>query len=220
MEHPPEEQNQISYCRLHFSTNTGKMHSRAGLGLCVCLALISAATADNLGVVLLDEIIFDKVVSRFPVALVKFDSAFPYGTKHDEYSRFAKEQNVLVKDLVIADVHAKDYGDKDNWSLLKRFRIDEKDLPTILLIKSADLSKWTRYPVDQDVTVDKLKTFIRRNTNLYIGLSGCIEEFDNIAATFMEKFNRNEFVDLDRLIEQASNLLTQNDDEQVSAHNE
>lgn len=189
------------------------MQSRFLLGLLLCLILINHSSAENLGVVLLDEIIFDKVLSRFPVALVKFDTAFPYGEKHDEYGRFAKEQNVLVKDLIIADVHTKDYGDKDNLSLLKRFRINEKELPTILLIKSADTSKWTTYPSDMPVTVDNLKSFIRRNTNLYIGLSGCIEEFDQIAATFMEKFNRNE--DLDKLIETASNLITEDDEVRI-----
>lgn len=197
-----------------------KMLSRCALELCLLyLAVFISVSADNLGVVLLDEIVFDKVLSRFPVALVKFDSAFPYGDKHEEYSKFAREQNVLVKDLLIADVHAKDYGEKDNWSLLKRFGINEKELPTILLFNRADPSKWLRYPKEQEVTVDSLKNFVRRNTKLYIGLSGCIEEFDVIAAKFMEKFNRNEFVEMERLTEEAMNLSTQMTDDQVSKYN-
>lgn len=186
---------------------------RSVLGLCLCLALAHSSFGD-LGVVLLDEIIFDKVVDRFPVALVKFDAAFPYGDKHDEYARFAKEQNVLVKDLLIADVHTKDYGNKENWSLLKRFGIDEKELPTILLLKSADPAKWLKYPRDRDVTVALLKNFVRQNTKLYIGLSGCIEEFDQFASQFMETFNRNE--DMDRIITKATNSLAQMTDTKVS----
>lgn len=194
--------------QFHSSVRVPKMSLRTVL-LCLCLWLttLQSNAADSLGSVLLDEVIFDKIISRFQVALVKFDTAFPYGDKHDEYSRFAKEQNVLVKDLVIADVHVKDYGSKDNYSLLKRFGLTEKDLPTILLLKaaSADPSKWLRYPQDATVTVDSLKNFVRRNTKLYIGLSGCIEEFDVLAAEFMSRFNRNE--DMDKIIERATDLL-------------
>lgn len=177
--------------------------------------LVQYSWANSLGVVLLDEIILDKLVTRFDVSLVKFDVAYPYGDKHENYVKFAREQNVLVEDLLIGDVHSKDYGDKENWGLLKRFGINEKELPTILLFKKSDPSKWIKYPRDHEVTVENLKSFVRRNTKLYIGLSGCIQAFDTIAAAFMEKFNRNEFGDLDRLIGDANNLVGQQMDEQV-----
>lgn len=182
----------------------------------MCLSVVQYSWANSLGVVLLDEIILDKLMSRFAVSLVKFDVAYPYGDKHENYAKFAKEQNVLVEDMLIGDVHAKDYGDKENWGLLKRFGINEKELPTILLFKKSDPTKWIKYPRDHEVTVDNLKNFVRRNTKLYIGLSGCIQEFDTIAAAFMEKFNRNEFGDLDRLIGEATNLMKRQLDEQVS----
>lgn len=82
------------------------MSVRLVLVLCVSLAIVCGSAGD-LGVVSLDEIIFDKLISRFNVSLVKFDTAFPYGEKHDQYAKFAREQNVLVKDLLIADVHTK-----------------------------------------------------------------------------------------------------------------
>lgn len=191
------------------------MHSWLAIGLCTCLILVSCSRADPLGVVLLDEVIFDKIINRFQVAVVKFDVAYPYGDKHEEFARFAREQNVLVEDLVIGDVHCKDYGDKENWALLKRFGIDESELPAILIIKKSDPSKWIRYPKDQAVTVDNLKNFVRKNTKLYIGLSGCIEGMDHIAASFMEKFNRNEFGDLDGLISEAIRMVDVVKEEQV-----
>lgn len=188
--------------------------------VCVTIAcLLRGSWADSLGVVLLDEVIFDKLTSRFPVSIVKFDTAFPYGEKHEQYVSFGREQNVLVKDLLIADVHVKDYGEKDNFSLLKRFRINEKQLPTILLFKSSDPpGQWVKYPADKEVTVDNLKNFVRTNTKLYIGLSGCVEEFDRIAGEFMGQFQRNEFADMDRLVDQAEKLLAEVNDDYVSKY--
>lgn len=185
------------------------MCSRSVLPLVSCLifvVLLPVSLADP-GLVQLDEFLFDKVLSRFPVALIKFDKAFPYGDKHNEFSKFAKEQNPLVKDLVIGDVHIKDYGDKENWGFLKRFQINEKQLPVILLFQSVDTTKWLEYPKDEDVSVTNLKNFMRKNTKLYIGLSGSIKELDEIAGQFMEKFNRNEFGDLDRLQAAAEKFL-------------
>lgn len=38
----------------------------------------------------LDELTFDKLVKRFPVTIVKFDIAYPYGDQHEAYGRFAQ----------------------------------------------------------------------------------------------------------------------------------
>lgn len=184
------------------------MDSRFSFLIIVCLSFLGQpALADSSGVVLLDELIFDKVASRFAVTLLKLDKSYPYGEKHDQYTQFGKEQNVLTEDLLIADVHIKDYGEKDNFGLLKRFNIAYSDLPVILLLKKADLNKFTMYPADSDVTVYNLKTFVRRNTNLYIGLSGCLKDFDLMATDYMAKFNRNEFNELDKLIENAAHMI-------------
>ena len=39
---------------------------------------------------LLDVLSFDKVISKFPVSLVKFDIAYPYGDKHDQFAQVDK----------------------------------------------------------------------------------------------------------------------------------
>lgn len=101
--------------------------------------------------------------------------------------------------------------------MLKRFKINEKELPAIILFKSS--GDTLRYPQDDPVTVNSLKNFVRKNTKLYIGLSGCIEEFDQIAAEYMEKFNRNEFPDLEKLTATLVHRLDISEDAEVGEIN-
>lgn len=193
------------------------MDSRFSCLILVSLSVLGQSTlANSVGVVLLDELIFDKVTSKFAVTLLKLDSAYPYGEKHVQFTEFGKQQNVLTDDLLIADVHIKDYGERENFGILQRFNIQLSDLPVILLFKKPDLNKYIQYPADSDVTVYNLKNFVRRNTNLYIGLSGCIKEFDLMATDYMARFNRNEFNELDKLIEHASRMIEGFTDEKVS----
>ena len=51
------------------------------------------------------------MVNAFPVSLVKFDVAYPYGEKHDEYAKIAVEAADLPN-VFIGEVGIKDYGDK------------------------------------------------------------------------------------------------------------
>uniref|UniRef100_A0A1L8DUC0 Putative erp29 n=1 Tax=Nyssomyia neivai TaxID=330878 RepID=A0A1L8DUC0_9DIPT len=143
------------------------------------------------GCVELDEITFDKLISRFPVALVKFDVAYPYGDKHEAFSTFAQDV-ASVDDLLVALVGVKDYGEKDNAELGKKFNAEEKDFPAIRLFKRDNPEEWISYPADQPITADSLKTFVRDNTNLYIGLTGCLQEFDELAVRFMQALKKGE----------------------------
>ena len=54
---------------------------------------------------------FDKLVNAFPVSLVKFDVAYPYGDKHEEFSIISEEAAELPN-MFIGEVGIKDYGDK------------------------------------------------------------------------------------------------------------
>ncbi|XP_055690654.1 protein windbeutel [Lutzomyia longipalpis] len=143
------------------------------------------------GCVELDEITFDKLISRFPATLVKFDVAYPYGDKHEAFSAFAQDV-AEVDDLLVALVGIKDYGEKDNANLGKKYNVEEKDLPRIKIIKRDNPKEWIDYPADLPVTKDNIKTFVRENTNLYIGLTGCLQEFDELAARFMEALAKDE----------------------------
>ena len=58
-----------------------------------------------------DVLTFDKMVNAFPVSLVKFDVAYPYGDKHEEFSIISEEAAELPN-MFIGEVGIKDYGDK------------------------------------------------------------------------------------------------------------
>lgn len=57
----------------------------------VCITAVAQVLADCKGCLSLDEFSFDKVVPRFKAVLVKFDVPYPYGEKHDVYSKLADE---------------------------------------------------------------------------------------------------------------------------------
>lgn len=62
------------------------------------------------GCIELDSLTFDKMLSKFEYSIVKFDISYPYGPKHDEYEKFAKDA-ASQKDLLVAVVGVKDYGE-------------------------------------------------------------------------------------------------------------
>ncbi|XP_058063711.1 protein windbeutel [Anopheles bellator] len=134
------------------------------------------------GCVDLDSSTFDKVVGKFDYALVKFDTAFPYGDKHEAFTKLAEEV-AASNDLLFALVGIKDYGEKDNADLGKRFSIP-KEYPAIKLF-ARNAVEPIDFPADQAVTVENLRIFLKRYTDLYIGLPGCTQELDNFANTFL-----------------------------------
>ncbi len=78
----------------------------------VGLLMPAAALAINCkGCTPLDEQTFDKLVNAFPVSVVKFDVAYPYGDKHDEFAKIALEAAELPN-VFVGEVGIKDYGDK------------------------------------------------------------------------------------------------------------
>lgn len=130
-------------------------------------------------------------MKRFKYTLVKFDVAFPYGEKHEAFTNFATENTEAVDDLLFALVGIKDYGEKENSDLGKRFKIPEK-YPVIKLFNNDTIDKYVDYPESEPVTVDNLRKFIRDNTDLYIGLPGCLKEVDVLAAKFAQEKNSKE----------------------------
>lgn len=156
--------------------------------LMVAIILLTVNTTNACkGCVELDEITFRRVPLKFNYSLIKFDIAFPYGDKHEAYSQLALQlQTVppLVDDLLFGLVGIKDYGDKDNADLARKYQIDEKAYPAILLFNDNLDKEIARFPLTVDVTVDNLKNFLRENTRLYIGLPGCIYEFDKLVDSF------------------------------------
>jgi len=88
------------------------------------MSLMDKSSAINCkGCIPLDELTFDKMVNNFPASIVKFDVAYPYGDKHDEYAKVSIDA-AERKDLFVGEVGVKDYGDKDNEELGKRYLLD------------------------------------------------------------------------------------------------
>ncbi|EDV37129.1 uncharacterized protein Dana_GF11580 [Drosophila ananassae] len=147
--------------------------------LLTALHLIQSSVAISCGgCVDLDEINFQKTVERFPYAMVKFDIAFPYGEKHEAFGAFSKAAHKVTKDLLVATVGIKDYGELENKALGERYEVDDKNFPAILLFKGK-ADEFVRFPSHLDVTLDNLKAFVSSNTPLYIGRDGCIKEFND-----------------------------------------
>lgn len=136
------------------------------------------------GSIELDELNFDKITNKFEVSLIKFDVAFPYGDKHEAFVALAKDSKD-VEDLLIAEVGVKDYGEKDNEALAKKYGATKDKFPVVKLFVKG---KSEPIPFDDanGFTTDELRRFIRDNSGLYLSLPGCVKEFDKLAIQFMK----------------------------------
>ncbi|GFG30294.1 hypothetical protein Cfor_04448 [Coptotermes formosanus] len=135
------------------------------------------------GCVPLDIFTFDKIISKFKAAAIKFDVAYPYGTKHDEFAKVAEAAHT-VPDLLVGEVGVKDYGEKENADLAERYKVNKDDFPVVKLFVAGVSEPYTFS--DSEFTADNIKKFIRTKSNVHIGLPGCLEAFDKIAAKFSQ----------------------------------
>ncbi|GJQ78008.1 wbl [Trypoxylus dichotomus] len=164
------------------------MHSAL---LSVLLFGIIGTTLACKGCVSLDEYNFDKIITKFKAVLVKFDIAYPYGDKHDTFTKFAEEM-IPNKDFILAEVGVKDYGEKENEALAKKHGIKGKDdLPVVKLFLGSTTENIYNFTAT-DFTITNLRNFVRDNSNMYIGLPGCLEEFDNLAADFVKSSDKEQ----------------------------
>ena len=106
------------------------------------LANLTPSSAINCkGCTPLDALSFDKLLSKFKVSLVKFDVAYPYGDKHEEFGKFSQSASE-IEDLFVGEVGIKDYGDKDNADLADRFNVKKDDYPVVILfVRNKDSGK-------------------------------------------------------------------------------
>lgn len=138
------------------------------------------------GCVQLDSYNFDKVASKFKASLVKFDTAYPYGTKQEEYEKVCEAAS-NIEDLLVVEIPVKDYGDKENSELARKYNVDKDDFPKVKLFVK-DVSEPINFDdKEQEFTADNLKKFIRSKSGVYIGLPGCLETFDKLAKQFAEE---------------------------------
>lgn len=108
-------------------------------------SLAHTVTATCAGCIELNVQTFDKLLARFPVTIAKFDIAYPYGDKHEAYSQFASDVAQRVDDLLVAVIGIKDYGEKDNENLGKRFSVGTI-YPVIKLFLNGRTDTWIDYP--------------------------------------------------------------------------
>lgn len=158
------------------------MCERGVIGLVVVLAVVGAARAINAkGCTPLDAWTFDKIIPKFQAAVVKFDVAYPYGKKHEEFTKLSAAGRGSPE-LLVAEVGVKDYGDMENTDLAERFGVKKEDFPKVMLFVAG---KEEPLVFEGDFKAEEMKKFIRRNSGIYIGLEGCLETFDRIVDKFM-----------------------------------
>lgn len=158
------------------------MHLKCFIAI-VLHVIVSADAINCKGCVPLDIFTFDKIISKFRAAAIKFDVAYPYGTKHDEFAKVAEAAHT-VPDLLVGEVGVKDYGEKENADLAERYKVNKDDFPIVKLFVAGVSEPYTFS--DSEFTADNIKKFIRTKSNVHIGLPGCLEAFDKIAAKFSQ----------------------------------
>jgi endoplasmic reticulum protein 29 len=145
------------------------------------LLLIGTSAAHNCaGCTPLDSLAFDKVISAFPASLVKFDVAYPYGDDHDEFAKVAKDAAAIEK-LFIGEVGIKDYGEKDNEDLAKRFDVKKEDYPAAILFTGREGGGIEHVRFTGKFKAENLKAFVRKHSGISMPLVGCSEELDRLA---------------------------------------
>lgn len=152
--------------------------------ICVIPFSYQSSTTSPSGSVNLDELSFYKVTNKFEASLVKFDVAYPYGDKHEAFVAVAKDARD-VDDLLLAEVGVKDYGEKENEALARKYGATKDNFPIVKLFMKGKSEPLT-FDDSNGFTSDELRRFVRENTGIYLSLPGCVRELDIIAIKFMK----------------------------------
>lgn len=137
------------------------------------------------GAVSLNSGVFNKVIEKHKVVLVKFDETYPYGGKQDAFKEVAKA-SVSQPDLLVAEVHVADYGEKENQDLAEKFGLTKESFPAYKLFTDGN-SKEPKATFSGDVLqADSIKNFVVKESGLWLGRPGCLEAFDRLVPEFMK----------------------------------
>uniref|UniRef100_A0A182K6H5 Endoplasmic reticulum resident protein 29 n=1 Tax=Anopheles christyi TaxID=43041 RepID=A0A182K6H5_9DIPT len=181
-----------------------------------CVLIVPSTAWTARGCVDLDSSTFDLVTRKFRYSLVKFDTAFPYGDKHEAFTGLALETVGTTDELLFALVGIKDYGEKDNADLGKRFAIP-KEYPVIKLFHG-DGKPPIDFPPGEEVTGDSLRKFLKLNADLYIGLPGCVQRLDELAQSFLATEDAAERSALIEQVERAEQEAQESDAAQKASY--
>jgi len=174
------------------------------LKTCFIPLIIAALTGCCLGInckgcTPLDTYSFEKIVPKFRASLIKFDVAYPYGEKHDEFGKVS-EATRGVPDLLVGEINVKDYGEKDNSDLAEKYGVKTKDFPVIKLFRKGMPEP---LPYTGDIKADEIIQWVKSSTGIYVGLPGCIEQFDKIAQEFIKGSDKSK---REELLKQAKDM--------------
>lgn len=133
------------------------------------------------GSVSIHSFIFKKVINAFDYVLVKFDEPFSYGENEEVYKEIAKV-SIGIPNLMAATVGIADYGEKENGDLAEKYRITKADYPAYRLFNK-DIDNPIVY--EGPKKADAIKSFLVKHTGAYVGLEGCLEQFDRLAREFV-----------------------------------
>ena len=164
------------------------------LVLLVIIQSLKTSASNCKGCTPLDELNFDKVIKRFDATLVKFDTAYAYGDKHEEFGKVAKDL-AEIENILTAEVGIKDYGEKENSALGEKYGVKKADFPALFVFhnnKQTGNIEHHKFTDEDDFKADTIKTFIRQKTGIYLPLPGCMEEFDSLAIRLLTAENAGE----------------------------
>jgi len=133
---------------------------------------------DCKGCVDLDSTSFEKVVSKFKASVVKFDVAYPYGEKHEQFEKLS-EALAFNPDILVATVGVKDYGEKENLDLAQKYKVAKENYPVVLLFTEGSRNP-TKFQ-ESEFKKEVLQRFVFSVSGLWTGLPGCLKQFDELS---------------------------------------
>lgn len=68
---------------------------------------------------------------------------------------------------------------------------DKDDIPAVRIFLG-DVNKVVTYPKTGEFTLSSLRSFLRDNVDIYIGLPGCLKDFDKLAVGFAKGGNQKQ----------------------------
>ncbi|CAG0923851.1 unnamed protein product [Notodromas monacha] len=147
------------------------------------------------------------IAGKFRVVFVKFDVAYPYGEKHENFAKLADAAKD-IDDVLIAEVPVKDYGEKENEDFAKKFGVDTKNFPQARLFLNADLE----HPIKFEGNFEEadLRQFLKSEGRVWIGLPDCVEAFDALALEFTRTTDE---VSRQRVLARAAEAMAKEDRE-------
>mmetsp|Transcript_129701 Transcript_129701/g.193065 ORF Transcript_129701/g.193065 Transcript_129701/m.193065 type:complete len:285 (+) Transcript_129701:16-870(+) len=190
-----------------------------GVLLCTALSLLVCCSAygDSKGIINLDHLTFDKIIGEDRPVVVAFTDVQPYGEEWDAFTEAAVQSwtaHILFAQVTLG-VQEDEYGyggygggsqENENDKIAKRLRAEPGDV-LFFAARQRTPTKWASEGKDKS---DLLKWI--KSHGVYVGLEGCVEEFDQFAEKFMAQ--EGDRVAILQLAEDEVKKLKEKDDEE------